>query len=88
MTKMVSMAAAKASLSELASRASAGDRFMLLRRGKPIAAIVGPQDLAALESGSATAGFLESLAAFRRRYGPRLPASPLRVRRSRGRSVK
>jgi prevent-host-death family protein len=87
MTKKVSMAAAKASLSELASRASAGERIMLVRRGRPIAAIVGTKDLAALEAGAAAAGFIESLAAFRRRHGARLPVAPLRVRRSRGRDL-
>jgi prevent-host-death family protein len=88
MTKKVSMAHAKAALSELASRASAGERIMLVRRGKPLAALVGTKDLEILESRSAGTGFVEALNAFRERHHDSLPAAPLRVRRSKSRTVR
>jgi len=53
MTKTIPVAEAKAAFSELASRASAGESFLVLRRGKPVAALVGggvnPPPLAAVE---------------------------------------
>ncbi|MBK7977433.1 MAG: type II toxin-antitoxin system prevent-host-death family antitoxin [Deltaproteobacteria bacterium] len=55
---------AKASLSELASRASAGERFQLTRRGKPVAAIVGIEDLARVERGEDAGGFVRAARAF------------------------
>lgn len=85
MTKTVSMAAAKASLSELASRAAAGERFTLLRRGKPVASLVGPADLEILEAASRASTFVEALEAFRRRHRRTLPRDPLIVPRSAGR---
>lgn len=45
----VSVADAKRRLSELISRASAGERFVIRRRDKPVAALVGTDDLARLE---------------------------------------
>jgi len=87
MTK-VSMATAKGSISELASRAAAGERFLLLRRGKPLAALVGPGDLAALEAGARVASFDEALRAFRRRHRAALPEGPLVVTRTRGRPAR
>ncbi len=82
----ISMAEAKARLSELASRTAGGERFFLLRRGKPVAALVGARDLQALEA-SDRAGFLEALESFRKRHRRDLPARPIAVARSRGRRV-
>ncbi|MFC1466748.1 MAG: type II toxin-antitoxin system Phd/YefM family antitoxin [Candidatus Brachytrichaceae bacterium NZ_4S206] len=45
----VSVADAKRRLSELISRASAGERFVIRRRDKPVAALIGADDLARLE---------------------------------------
>lgn len=87
MTKTVSMAEAKGALSALASRASAGERFVLVRRGRPVAGLVAPADVEALEHAGRTSTFLDALDAFRRRHGPRLPKDALRVRRSPGRRV-
>jgi antitoxin (DNA-binding transcriptional repressor) of toxin-antitoxin stability system len=87
MTKSVSMATAKASLSELASRSAAGERFALLRRGKPVAALVSPTDLAVLEATARTATFLQALESFRRRHRRSLPVAPLDVPRTLGRRV-
>lgn len=64
---------AKASLSELASRASAGERFQLTRRGKPVAAIVGIEDLARVERGEDAGGFVRAARAFAKRLPPGLP---------------
>jgi len=88
MIKNVSMAQAKGSLSELASRAAAGERFLLLRRGRPLAGLVGPRDLAALETTDQATSFGAALEAFRHRHGPALPVRPLVVRRSRGRPLR
>jgi antitoxin (DNA-binding transcriptional repressor) of toxin-antitoxin stability system len=88
MTKNVSMAQAKGSLSELASRAAAGERFLLLRRGRPLAGLVGPRDLACLETTGQATSFGAALDAFRRRHGAALPAPPLAIRRSRGRPLR
>jgi antitoxin (DNA-binding transcriptional repressor) of toxin-antitoxin stability system len=87
MAKTLTMAHAKASLSELASRAAAGERFLLLRRGKPVAGLVAPEDLAALEGAAASTTFVTALEEFRRRHPAALPAEPLALRRSRGRRV-
>jgi prevent-host-death family protein len=88
MATKVSMARAKAELSQLASRASAGDRIELLRRGKPVAALVGPADLAFLETTARTTTFLRALEKFRKQYKNDLPAKALNVKRSPGRRVK
>ena len=49
MTHSISVAEAKCRFSELVNRASFGqERFLIERRGKPVGAIVGPQDLARL----------------------------------------
>ncbi|HEY3360123.1 MAG TPA: type II toxin-antitoxin system prevent-host-death family antitoxin [Polyangia bacterium] len=87
MTKKVAMAQAKAELSQLASRAAAGERFVLLRRGRPLAALVGAQDLATLEAAGVQQSFADALAAFRSRHRGHLPEERLRVRRSAGRAV-
>src|SRR5574341_2115836 len=85
MTKTVSMAEAKGSLSALASRASAGERFILVRRGRPVAGLVAPADVVTLEQAGRASSFLDALDAFRQRHGPRLPKQALRVRRTPGR---
>jgi prevent-host-death family protein len=55
MTKSVSVAEAKSRFSELVNRASYGqERFLVERRGKPVGAIVSPEDLARLEGGERT----------------------------------
>jgi antitoxin (DNA-binding transcriptional repressor) of toxin-antitoxin stability system len=82
------MAQAKADLSQLASRASAGDRIQLLRRGKAVAALVSPADLEILETTARTTSFLHALDQFRKRHAKDLPARSLNVRRSAGRRVK
>ena len=82
------MAAAKAALSELVSRAAAGDRFRLLRRGKAVAALVSTDDLEALEARGRVQSFLAALEAFRARNHEDLPERALDVRRSRGRAVR
>src|SRR4051812_783450 len=70
----VSMAEAKAALAELVSRTRGGERFRLLRRGKPVAALVAVEDLEAIERSSATEGFI---AAARRFAGTLPPESEL-----------
>ena len=86
-TKSVAMAVAKGSLSELASRAAAGERFLLLRRGKPVAALVGPADLDVLRAAAKAETFVAALEAFRRRHRASLPREPLVVKRSAPRRV-
>ena len=71
--KNVSIAEAKASLSELASRALAGERFQITRRGKPVAAIVGIEDLARVERGEDASGFVRAARAFAKRLPAGLP---------------
>ena len=71
--KNIPIAEAKASLSELASRAHAGERFQITRRGKPVAAIVGIEDLARLERGEDASGFVRAARAFAKRLPAGLP---------------
>jgi prevent-host-death family protein len=87
MARTVTMAEAKGELSALASRASAGERFVLVRRGRPVAGLVGPADVEALERAARASTFLEALGAFRRRHGASLPKDALRVRRTPGRRI-
>jgi prevent-host-death family protein len=55
MTQSFDVASAKSKLSELLNRASYGnERFLIRKRGRPIAAIVSTDDLARLESGNAS----------------------------------
>jgi antitoxin (DNA-binding transcriptional repressor) of toxin-antitoxin stability system len=63
------MALAKASLAELANRTRGGERFRLLRRGKPIAALVAVEDLGRIERSEVTAGFVAAA----RRFAASLP---------------
>lgn len=52
----VRVSEAKAKLSELMARAGyGGERFLIARRGKPLAALVGVEDLEWLERGEAGA---------------------------------
>ena len=67
----VSMAEAKARLSELANRTRGGERFLLLRRGKPVAALVAVEDLGRIERAEATEGFVAAA----RRFAATLPAA-------------
>ena len=60
----VSMAEAKALLSELANRTRGGERFRLLRRGKPVAALVALEDLGRIDRVEATEGFVAAARRF------------------------
>lgn len=53
---------AKSRLSELVSRASAGERFLIQRRSRPVAVVLSPQELERLErSASAIRRLAEAL---------------------------
>lgn len=53
---------AKSRLSELVSRASSGERFLIRRRSRPVAVVLSPQDLERLErSASAIRRLAEAL---------------------------
>jgi prevent-host-death family protein len=65
----VSMAQAKAALSELANRTRGGERFRLVRRGKPVAALVAVEDLGRIERAEAVEGFVATA----RRFAATLP---------------
>lgn len=55
MTQEVSVAEAKKRFSELLARAAyRGDRFIIEKRGKPVAALIGLDDLSHLEEKKAT----------------------------------
>jgi prevent-host-death family protein len=55
MTRTLNVAEAKRKFSELLARtAYAGDRFVIARRGKPLAVLVGVEDLHRLEAGGHT----------------------------------
>ena len=47
--KNVSMSDAKRHFSEYLSRAAGGERFLIQRRGRPVAALVGVEELRSLE---------------------------------------
>ncbi len=66
MENVQSVADAKKHLSELMSRvAYNGERFLILRRGKPMAALVSAEDLARLEQQPAAAkGLLAAVGAW------------------------
>lgn len=59
--KDVSIAEAKSNFSELVSRAAAGERFVIRRRGRAVAMMLSPVELERLER-SASAAFRLSLA--------------------------
>ncbi len=54
----ISVGAAKAKFSELISRAAAGERFVIRRRDKPVAAIIGTDDLERLAGRQRTAAVI------------------------------
>ncbi len=76
------MAQAKASLSELAARAAGGERFVLVRRGKPLACLVGPGDLERLEAAGRAQTFVEAVGAFRQKHRGSLPSRLVAARRT------
>lgn len=45
----INMAEAKSRFSEFVSRAASGERFVILKRERPLAAIIGADELASLE---------------------------------------
>ncbi len=45
----INMSDAKSRFSEFVSRAASGERFVILRRARPLAAIIGARELARLE---------------------------------------
>lgn len=57
MAERIGASEAKAHFSELLARAGfSGERFLVERRGKPLAALVGAEDLKRLEEGDVEAG--------------------------------
>lgn len=48
----INIAEAKSSFSELVSRTAAGERFVIRRRGRPVAALINPAELERLERGA------------------------------------
>ena len=64
------MAQAKARLSELALRTGGGERFRLLRRGRPVAALVPVEDLNRIDEREKAMGLIEAA----RRFAASLPA--------------
>jgi prevent-host-death family protein len=51
----ISIAEAKSRFSELVSRAAAGERFLIRRRERPAAVLIGPAELERLERGARAA---------------------------------
>ncbi|MGI6206763.1 MAG: type II toxin-antitoxin system Phd/YefM family antitoxin [Anaerolineae bacterium] len=51
----INVAEAKARFSELISRAASGERFVIQRRERPVAALIGVEELARLERSSRAA---------------------------------
>ena len=51
----INVAEAKSRFSELISRASAGERFVIRRRERPVAVLINPDDLERLERASSAA---------------------------------
>lgn len=51
----LSIAEAKSRFSELVSRAGSGERFLISRRDRPVAVVVGPAELEKLERAAASA---------------------------------
>jgi prevent-host-death family protein len=49
---------AKSRLSEVVSRASAGERFLIRRRSRPVAVVLSPQELERLERSASAIGRL------------------------------
>jgi prevent-host-death family protein len=62
-TEKVRVTEAKAHLSELMARVGyGGERFVIERRGRPLAALVGVEDLERLEKGDSTMRLLGAIA--------------------------
>lgn len=53
--RAVNVGEAKSRFSELISRAAGGERFVIRRRGRPVAALIGVSELQRLEKSSAAA---------------------------------
>lgn len=74
------MTQARAELAELVSRVGyTGERIILTRHGKPLAALVPVEDLEALERRRADIGFSLPLPAEPETEQPARPAGPLRI---------
>lgn len=74
------MTQARAELAELVSRVGyTGERILLTRHGKPLAALVPVEDLEALERRPAEIGFTLPLPPGSETEQPVRPAGPLRV---------
>ena len=58
MTEEVSVADAKRRFSELIERVGRGDRFVVTRRGKPVLALVPPDDVPAQDEQPKKRGFM------------------------------
>ena len=58
MTEVVSVADAKRRFSELIERVGRGERFLVTRRGKPVLALVGPDDAPADDERPKKRGFM------------------------------
>ncbi|MCO5993391.1 type II toxin-antitoxin system Phd/YefM family antitoxin [Actinoallomurus rhizosphaericola] len=92
MTREVPVTQARADLAELVNRVGyTGERVLLTRHGKPLAALVPVEDLEALERRPAEIGFTLSLPAEAEPEPeqPPRPSGPLRIaaeRREAGRS--
>ncbi|MFL6053493.1 MAG: type II toxin-antitoxin system Phd/YefM family antitoxin [Actinoallomurus sp.] len=80
MTREVPVTQARAELAELVSRVGyTGERILLTRHGKPLAALVPVEDLEALERRPAEIGFTLPLPPDSETEQPVRPADPLRV---------
>ena len=53
--KSINVGEAKGRFSELISRAAAGERFLIRRRNRPVAALIGAEDLEQMEKSAETA---------------------------------
>jgi prevent-host-death family protein len=71
---------ARAELAELVNRVGyTGERILLTRHGKPLAALVPVEDLEALDRRPAEIGFSLSLPAESETEQPARPAGPMRI---------
>ncbi|GAA4629138.1 type II toxin-antitoxin system Phd/YefM family antitoxin [Actinoallomurus vinaceus] len=74
------MTQARAELAELVNRVGyTGERIVLTRHGRPLAALVPVEDLEALERRPAEIGFTLPLPAEQDPEQPKHPAGPLRI---------
>ncbi|MCO6009581.1 type II toxin-antitoxin system Phd/YefM family antitoxin [Actinoallomurus purpureus] len=80
MTREVPVTQARAELAELVNRVGyTGERILLTRHGKPLAALVPVEDLEALDRRPAEIGFSLSLPAEPDTEQPARPAGPMRI---------